>query len=571
MLKRGGAAAHQAYLEERQFAFDTGEFEKTRAEVQHQHPHLSPEESAARAAFRLLTSSAAKAPLTGDFSLGAVTSAGPPPFHPMRCLTPLKIAWAIAILILLAVIAGLLLSALPARAEPDPPAPRPAGASGNAVSRDAEIRALLLRPPVLAQFGVQPVNVVLINGAQPHLTGTSLDVNCASGCGAASNFTDNSAFTVGTTAINPIGGYYATGADPSISSGNAGRARIDSHSYLFVDCVVGCSGGSTTPADTFANPTTAGLQFNLLAGFNGTTWDRLRSGDVNNAASAAGLLNAGIVGRYDSTQPTLTTAHYDFAQLSSRGEVFIAKGVSGFSIDNTGFNATLQASAGTDIGKLDADQTVNLDQVHGTATDVNSGNKSNGTLRVVLATDQPALTNAQPVNVAQVNGAATSTAASGTQLVGITGHAGGNVDGATGAAPPANVIFIGGLALGATRGLLQSFAACDTYKNINISTATTTLIVTGVSGRQVRICAQHMIAAAADNVAWIEGTGATCGTGTAGMAGGTTAASGYNFAANGGIAEGSGLGSVLETVTAGDSICLVTSASVQLSGGIKYA
>jgi hypothetical protein len=43
---------------------------------------------------------------------------------------------------------------------------------------------------------------------------------------------------------------------------------------------------------------------------------------------------------------------------------------------------------------LPANQSVNVNQLAGTATDVNSGNKSAGTLRVVLATDQPALTNA---------------------------------------------------------------------------------------------------------------------------------------------------------------------------------
>jgi hypothetical protein len=143
--------------------------------------------------------------------------------------------------------------------------------------------------------------------------------------------------------------------------------------------------------------------------------------------------------------------------------------------------------------------------------------------------------------------------------------------GATGAAPPAKGVFNAGLGSGATGGFLTGITVCDSSKAINISTATTTLMITGVSGRQVRICAFHMVAAGADNVAWIEGTGATCGTGTAGMAGGTTAASGYNFAANGGLSAGSGLGEVLTTATTGDSVCLVTSAAVQLSGFIKYA
>lgn len=70
---------------------------------------------------------------------------------------------------------------------------------------------------------------------------------------------------------------------------------------------------------------------------------------------------------------------------------------------------------------LPANQSTNVAQVAGTATDVNSGVKSAGTMRVVLATDQPALTNKllvtpdsvalpanQSVNVAQVAGTATS-------------------------------------------------------------------------------------------------------------------------------------------------------------------
>jgi hypothetical protein len=42
---------------------------------------------------------------------------------------------------------------------------------------------------------------------------------------------------------------------------------------------------------------------------------------------------------------------------------------------------------------LPANQSVNVNQLAGTATSVNSGTKDAGTLRVVLATDQPALTN----------------------------------------------------------------------------------------------------------------------------------------------------------------------------------
>lgn len=132
----------------------------------------------------------------------------------------------------------------------------------------------------------------------------NLKVDCITGCSASAGFSDNGAFTVGTSTINPIGGYYTSGADPTVTSGSAARVRMDAHSYLFVDCVVGCAGGSTTPTDAFANPTSAGLQFDLLAAFNGTTWDRLRvDGSKNllidlNTALPAGTNDVGSVDQH---------------------------------------------------------------------------------------------------------------------------------------------------------------------------------------------------------------------------------------------------------------------------------
>jgi len=230
--------------------------------------------------------------------------------------------------------------------------------------------------------------------------------------------------------------------------------------------------------------------------------------------------------------------------------------------------------------QLTAAQNLKTDHttIGGTAFDTNSGNKSAGTQRMVIATDQPNLTTAlnvalaanQSVNVAQVGGSNTSTAATGVQKVGVVGNAGAAFDAATGAAPPANGVLVTGLGSGATGGFLTAIPVCDSFFNINISTATTTLAVTGVSGRHVRICSINMVALAADNVGVISGTGATCGTGSAAIIG-TTSATGWNFAANGGLTLGSGLGTVLRTVATGDSVCIITSAATQLSGSISYA
>jgi hypothetical protein len=70
-------------------------------------------------------------------------------------------------------------------------------------------------------------------------------------------------------------------------------------------------------------------------------------------------------------------------------------------------SAVTQPVSGT--VSITSNSSVNQAQIAGTATDVNSGNKSAGTQRVVLATDQPQLTNAL-----KVDGSAVTQPVSGT-------------------------------------------------------------------------------------------------------------------------------------------------------------
>lgn len=142
--------------------------------------------------------------------------------------------------------------------------------------------------------------------------------------------------------------------------------------------------------------------------------------------------------------------------------------------------------------------------------------------------------------------------------------------GSTGAAPPAKAVFSSGIGSGATGGFLVGIPVADGFQTVSVTTGTTTLLITGVSGRHVRISSLNLVTAIANNVALISGTGATCGTGTTGIAGGTTAANGWNFAANGGITLGSGVGTVIRTTSTGDSVCVITSAAGPLAGAIAY-
>ena len=106
----------------------------------------------------------------------------------------------------------------------------------------------------------------------------------------------------------------------------------------------------------------------------------------------------------------------------------------------------------------------------------------------------------------------------------------------------------------------------------SISQTANTQLVAGTASRKIYVCSIHVVAAAAANVAVVEGTGSVCGTSTTGVTGfgGATAATGWNFAANGGIALGNGDSSLGAEGTSGDNLCIYNSGSGQVSGGISY-
>jgi hypothetical protein len=106
----------------------------------------------------------------------------------------------------------------------------------------------------------------------------------------------------------------------------------------------------------------------------------------------------------------------------------------------------------------------------------------------------------------------------------------------------------------------------------SISQTGNTQLVAGTASRKIYVCSIHVVAAVATNIAVVEGTGTVCGTGAAGVTGfgGATAATGWNFAANGGIALGNGDSALGAEGTSGDNLCIFNSGSGQVSGGISY-
>jgi hypothetical protein len=99
-------------------------------------------------------------------------------------------------------------------------------------------------------------------------------------------------------------------------------------------------------------------------------------------------------------------------------------------------------------------------------------------------------------------------------------------------------------------------------------------IITGTAAKKTYICSINILTATAQNIALVEGTGTVCATNIFGLAGGTTAATGWNFSANGGIAEGSGSGTIIspsaDTNGTAANVCLLLSSTGQTSGTISY-
>lgn len=131
------------------------------------------------------------------------------------------------------------------------------------------------------------------------------------------------------------------------------------------------------------------------------------------------------------------------------------------------------------------------------------------------------------------------------------------------------VMFLGASSLCAQAQVVTS-SGCNQSTPFSLTAGARLTNMLGVAGKQIIICSIDISTAGAENIALVEGTGSTCGTGTAGMAGGATAATGWQFAANGGLTKGNGLGMVFKTATAADDVCLLKSGAGQISGSVQW-
>ena len=479
---------------------------------------------------------------------------------------------------------------------------------------------LLAASPALAQ---QEMRSATKGSSTPlPITGTvidanhnGLDVNIVGGSGGGSGgtqYTEDGASAGGESLTLSGAVRRDTAASSSTTDGDYSTLNTDSTGRLWTNTELP---DAAAASDSYSNPTAPSVLAHIMCydgstwlrqprvsdtdavgvsgnncrtaamgwNFNGTSWDRNR-GAVNALNSVGtGIQAAQIVGQFDDTSPTaITENQFGNLRMSANRNLYgtirdAAGNERGLNVDangELGVSAIRSAlPAGTNaIGKLSANSGVDIGDV-----DITSIIPGTGATNLGKAEDAVHTTGDTGVAIwAKRTDTPASSGANG-DYVTINSDASGYLytiprsSGSTGAAPPDRASYSAGLGSGATGGFLTGIPVSDTFKSVSVTSATTTLLITGVSGRHIRIGSINLVSAIANNVALISGTGATCGTGTTGVAGGTTAANGWNLAANAGLAYGNGLGTIMQTTATGDSICVVTSAIGPLAGTIGYA
>jgi len=512
----------------------------------------------------------------------------------------------------------------------------------------ARLHSPLLFQP--APGGLLPILVKISDGTDTALvSGTgSLQVTCDN-CGAAPSFSDNSAFTFGTTGISNVGFVVDDTATNSVAENSAGAPRMstsrvvyfnqtnqggtvfatirdlaanDSLNVAIVDgtgAQITSFGGGTeytedvaTPADPIgkatmlrrrdtptaevttagdwvaANATNYGAQFCQVVTSAGAFVDSFGgSGGTAQADESAftegtttftpigGVLNDTITS--DPTEDQAAAARI----TAKRGIHVNLRNVAGTEVgsvttplvvgDGAGaLNVIVDSSAlPTGAATLTEQQTQttalqlidNLPVTQGSTTAGQSGVLVQG----AVTTSAPAYTTAQtsPLSL-QTDGdlrvEIEDALPAGTNNI-------GDVDVLT--FPdnePVNVAQVGGSAVVADPCMREARIP------VSISQTAGAQLITGTASERIFICSFHVVTATAQNVALVSGTGTVCATSPSGVLGfgGSTAATGWNFAANGGIQMGHSNWSYGKTDTDADNVCLLQSGAGQVSGGLTY-
>lgn len=334
--------------------------------------------------------------------------------------------------------------------------------------------------------------------------------------------------------------------------GDRTALQVDATGYLKV-----VNKNPNLAADNSTNSTSKVPVIAALAGSSAPTWTS--GNQVPLSVDTSGALR--VTGGTSATQYTEDAASAGAESLTLAGAIRQNTPASSTSADGDYSNLKVDANGRLWVNGSDVTQPANVSQINGVTPLMGAGNTGTGSPRVTIATDQAALTgmgvyaedaaetaggNLSMVGTVRRDTAATSSSASG--------------DNSTLNTDASGLLW--------TRTIDACTSGAKTFLPINISTATTTEITPSLAGasNNYYICSLLLVTAAANNVALTDDDSDGCGSVTSGLAGGTTAGSGFNLAANSGMTFGNGTGSIFKTGGTNRVICLVTSATTQLSG-----
>jgi hypothetical protein len=381
---------------------------------------------------------------------------------------------------------------------------------------------------------------------------------------------DRSAFTDGTTTFTPVGGTFnETNTNPT--EDQAAAARITQERALHVNLrdATGDIGVTVTGSNALKVDGSAATQ--PVSGTVTATATDLDIRNLNATDDIVQARGAAADGAAVTGNPVLIAGqdgtNAQSIKTDSTGSVQVdVETMPTVTVTATDLDVQIGGSDSLTIGTFPDNEPINVAQMNGVAVTMGNGVSGTGVQRVTIASDSTG-----QVAVASLPNEGQQTAANS---ISVTPDTDNDAIGATAAAVPGEAVYVAG-----TDGTNVTPFYVDpcqrearTVYRVDIVTATTTEIAAATASEFYWICSVNLVTAAANNVIIVEDDSATnCPSPTAGVSsGGTTAAEGFNFAANGGIVVGTGSNWVMKTTTANRSFCIITSAATQLSGTITY-
>lgn len=276
--------------------------------------------------------------------------------------------------------------------------------------------------PCFVQYGAGGASTVTIGAPLGPQTGAaSIAVICNSGCSGGP--ADESAFTAGTSSITTGGFFQTTATSNPLTNGQTGSVQLTANRAFMVNLrnAAGAeSGVAAVPLQVSLANTAANGTAILTTGTGGTfpvtqgtsPWIVAGSGTAGSAASGVATIQ-GIA--------SMTPVQVSQATAANLNATVVGAGAAGTAnagvVTVQGIASMTKLLVTPDSVALPANQSVNVAQVNGTTTLVNTGAVGTGAQRVAVGTDTATIAGSAPgtagsasTNVVTVQGIASGTA-----------------------------------------------------------------------------------------------------------------------------------------------------------------